>query len=94
MQRGDAVNPVLRYLLNWLILLDEAGATLLGFDPGETISSVAGKAQQKKRRWACVLCRVLDWIRHDHCAKSILPYVGSRALWPDAIEPLPGNNGD
>ncbi len=88
------MNPVARYLLNWLILLDEALNTLVGGDPGETVSSRAGKAQARGRSWACVLCRVLDWIRPGHCEKSILPYVGSRAVSPDAIAPLPGNNGD
>ena len=94
MQWSCAVSPAARYALNWLILLDEAGNTLIGGDPGETISSRAGKAQLKGRRWACVLCRVLGWIRSNHCEKSILPYVGARAVQPDAIVPLPGNNGD
>lgn len=36
----------------------------------EFISTRAYHAQQEKRRWGCVLCRVLDWIEDDHCAIS------------------------
>lgn len=37
----------------------------------ETISSRAGKAARKGRRWGCVLCRFLDKFDPDHCEKSI-----------------------
>lgn len=37
----------------------------------ETISSRAGKARRQGRRWACVLCRVLDRLDPGHCDKSI-----------------------
>jgi hypothetical protein len=37
---------------------------------GETISARAGRAQREGRPWACVLCRLLDYIERDHCAKA------------------------
>jgi hypothetical protein len=43
---------------------------------GELISSRAGKQQRQGRRWACVLCRLLDYIERDHCEKNIQPNVG------------------
>lgn len=72
-----------RYLLNLLILLDEIGNTLTGGDPGETISSRAGKAMQAGKRWGCVLCKVLDLFQRDHCMLSINNDDGSRAVIKD-----------
>jgi len=81
------MNKFQRYLLNWLIWIDLGVNTLRGGDPHETISSVAGKAQQKGERWACVLCRLLNMIQANHCANSIMPGVGAEAIVPDAIAP-------
>lgn len=72
-----------KYLLNLLILLDETGNTLTGGDPGETISSRAGKAMLEGKRWGCVLCRFLNLFQKDHCLKSINPDDGSRAVIED-----------
>lgn len=36
----------------------------------ESISSRAAFARDERKRWACVLCRWLDSIDHDHCNKS------------------------
>ena len=41
---------------NFLIGFDQWANTWFGGDPQETISSRAGKAQRKGRRWAKVLC--------------------------------------
>jgi hypothetical protein len=49
---------------------------------GETISSRAGKAQREGRRWACVLCRLLDVFDKNHCENEIQPGVG------DPVPPL------
>lgn len=56
----------------WKLALahDQLGNAMTGGDEDETISSRAAKAQ-KKRRWACVLCRLLDKFDKNHCAKSI-----------------------
>lgn len=37
----------------------------------ETISSRAGKAAQRGRRWGCILCRMLDLFDPGHCARNI-----------------------
>jgi hypothetical protein len=72
---------VKRYLLNWLVLLDQAGNTLLGGSPNETISSRAGKA------WGCILCKLLDYIQPNHCAIAMAVQVGDDAVIPDDIPP-------
>jgi len=72
-----------KYLWNFLIMLDETGNTLTGGDPGETISSRAGKAMQEGKRWGCVLCRFLDLFQKNHCQLSINKDDGSRAVIPD-----------
>ncbi|WP_433705786.1 hypothetical protein [Paraburkholderia sacchari] len=87
------MNKIGRYLLNWLIWLDEGANVARGGDAHETISSVAGKAQIKGERWACVLCRFLDLFQKDHCKNSILKDVGAEAVAPDALPTQPGDNG-
>jgi hypothetical protein len=72
-----------QYLLNFLLLLDEAGNTLTGGDPGETISSRAGKAMQEGKRWGCMLCKFLNLFQKDHCLKAIDNADGKRAVIPD-----------
>lgn len=37
----------------------------------ETVSSRAGKAARKGKRWGCLLCRLLDKIDPGHCEKHI-----------------------
>lgn len=43
----------------------------------ETVSSRAGKAASKGKRWGCMLCRLLDKIDPGHCARNIEPDEGS-----------------
>lgn len=50
---------------------DQLANVAFGGDPDETISSRAGKEKKRGRRWACVLCRLLDKLDPDHCEKSI-----------------------
>lgn len=71
------------YLWNFLVLLDEFGNTLTGGDPGETISSRAGKAMNEGRRWGCVLCRFLNLFQKNHCARAIDAADGRRAVIKD-----------
>ncbi len=68
---------VKRYLLNLLIVLDVAFNVILGGDPYETISSRAGKSD---RKWACVLCKFLNWLQPGHCKDSVIPSAGDKAL--------------
>ena len=50
---------------------DQLANTAFGGDEDETISSRAGKANREGKRWACVLCKLLDKIDPNHCEKSI-----------------------
>lgn len=63
--------------------VDCTGNALTGGDPRETISSRAGKAQKNGKRWACLLCRLLDAIQRGHCTQSINPGSGANAILPD-----------
>lgn len=71
------------YLLNILKALDRLANAVTGGAGDETISSRAGKAQEKGKRWACVLCRMLDLFQRDHCKLSINPDDGKGAVIPD-----------
>jgi hypothetical protein len=76
--------PTESYGLNVAIALDEFGNALSGGDPGETISSRAGKARLQGQKWACVLCKALAWVtQSNHCGESIEANEGSKAVIPD-----------
>jgi hypothetical protein len=77
------MKPIYRYLLNWLILLDQAGNTLAGGSPNETISERAAKARNAGRKWGCVLCRILGWINPGHCDTALTSTIGDDAVIPD-----------
>lgn len=69
-----------RYLVNLLIAIDQAGNTVLGGAPDETLSSRLGKAKSRCR--ACYwVCRLLHLIDPRHCETSIEADEGDRALW-------------
>jgi hypothetical protein len=53
------------------VAIDQLGNAILGGNPDETISSRAEKARLRGARWGCVLCRFLDWLDPNHCAKSV-----------------------
>jgi hypothetical protein len=55
------------------VSFDQLANTAFGGNEDETISSRAGKAARDGRRWACVLCKLLDWIQPNHCELSIEP---------------------
>lgn len=71
------------YLWNFLVLLDEFGNTLTGGDPGETISSRAGKAMNEGKEWGCVLCKFLNLFQQNHCQLAIDAAAGRRAVIKD-----------
>lgn len=77
------MNPITRYLLNLAVLLDEAGNTILGGSPNETISERSAKARASGRRWGCVLCRWLDKINPGHCDRALTSTIGDDAVIPD-----------
>ena len=61
----------MRYFLNILIWLDiGVNVLLLGGSPYETLSSRIGKRRDKGDKWACVVCRVLDWVDERHCSTA------------------------
>lgn len=53
------------------IAYDQLANAAFGGHEDETISSRAGRARRQGKRWACVLCRLLDAIDPDHCERSI-----------------------
>lgn len=69
-----------RYLLNILIWID-VGVNVLIFagSPYETISSRVGKRRDRGERWACALCRVLDWFDKRHCDTAQVSDYGKTA---------------
>lgn len=56
----------------WLqaLSIDRAMNVAANGDPDETISSRANRVRSERRRWGCVLCRVLDWLDPGHCSES------------------------
>lgn len=56
---------------------DQLANAVFGGSEDETLSSRAGKAARKGKRWACVLCRLLDRLDPNHCEKSIEPDEGN-----------------
>ena len=62
----------------WTIAVahDQLANAAFGGDEDETLSSRAGKAAREGKRWACVLCRLLDRLDPNHCEKSIEPDEG------------------
>jgi hypothetical protein len=54
-----------------VIAYDQLGNATTGGSEDETISSRAGRLRKEGRGWACVLCKLLDWLQSDHCEKSI-----------------------
>lgn len=50
---------------------DQLGNTAFNGHEDELISSRAGRALQRGRKWACYLCKMLDWFDTNHCVKSI-----------------------
>lgn len=72
-----------RYLLNLLVLLDQAGNTLTGGSPNETISERAAKARNEGKEWGCVLCKFLGWINPGHCDNALTSTIGDDAIIKD-----------
>ena len=65
------------------VAYDQLANTAFGGNEDETISSRAYKAMIDRRRWGCILCKLLDRIQPDHCRKSVEP---------DRGDALPANN--
>ena len=59
------------YIWNLLVSVDQFVNTVFAGNPDESISSRAAKAERAGKKWGCVLCKLLDKIDKDHCAKNI-----------------------
>lgn len=70
--------PILSYLRRVFVAFDQLLNALLFGSEDETISSRIGKDARRGRKFACILCRVLDWIDRDHCEKAIERDEGKR----------------
>ncbi len=51
--------------------LDRLGNATTGGDGKETISSRAARLSGQ-RKWACYLCKFLDWLQKDHCENQLV----------------------
>lgn len=56
-----------QWLLGVAVAVDQLGNALAFGDPHATISARAYEATLRNKRWACVLCRLLDRLQRDHC---------------------------
>ena len=70
--------PILTYLRRLFVAVDQLLNTIFFGSEDETISSRIAKDRRRGRKFACVLCRILDWIDRDHCEKSIERDEGKR----------------
>lgn len=86
MQKGEfgQLPPFLQYLYNLGVLLSQVISTLLGGDPGETLSSRTGKAIIGGNWFAIyVLGPFLDLIffEPNHAINSIQEDEGKKEIW-------------
>lgn len=70
--------PILSYFRRLFVAADQLLNVVFGGDEDETISSRIAKDARRGHRFACVLCRVLDWLDPDHCEKSLERDEGKR----------------
>lgn len=63
--------PKSGYVYNNIIAFDELLNALTGGYPNETISSRAGRAAHNTHYWACILCKILNYLEKDHCQRSL-----------------------
>lgn len=60
------------YLFNLLIAFDQSVNAILGGYPDETISLRSARERDiNNKKWACVLCKVLDVFQKDHCDLTV-----------------------
>jgi hypothetical protein len=71
------------YIFNILVAIDQLVNSFLAGAPDETLSSRSGKAADKGEKWACVLCKFLDYMDKNHCKNSIESDRGSKAVDQD-----------
>lgn len=70
--------PILSYFRRLFVAADQLVNVVFGGNEDETISSRIGKDARRGKAFACVLCRVLDWMDPHHCEKAIERDEGKR----------------
>jgi len=70
--------PILSYFRRVFVAVDQLLNALLFGSEDETISSRIAKDRRRGRKFACVLCRILDWLDPHHCEKAIERDEGKR----------------
>lgn len=82
------MKPVVKYIYNNLIAIDQLLNSGMGGDPQETVSSRLGKLKRKNggiipitRPWARLIAHALDRIQTNHCTRSINDSEGSDGLF-------------
>ena len=70
--------PILSYFRRLFVAADQLLNVVFGGHEDETISSRIAKDRRRGKKFACILCRVLDWIDPHHCEKAIEKDEGKR----------------
>lgn len=70
--------PILSYFRRLFVAVDQLLNVVFGGHEDETISSRIAKDRRRGHKFACVLCRVLDWLDPHHCEKAIERDEGKR----------------
>lgn len=70
--------PILSYFRRLFVAVDQLVNVIFGGDEDETVSSRIAKDRRRGRKFACVLCKILDWIDPHHCEKAIERDEGKR----------------
>jgi hypothetical protein len=70
--------PILSYFRRLFVAADQLLNVILGGHEDETISSRIAKDRRRGRKFACILCRVLDWLDPNHCEKALEKDEGKR----------------
>lgn len=70
--------PILSYFRRLFVAADQLLNVIFGGDEDETISSRIAKDRRRGRKFACFLCKILDWLDPDHCEKAIERDEGKR----------------
>ena len=70
--------PILSYFRRLFVAVDQLLNVIFGGDEDETISPRIAKDRRRGRKFACFLCKILDWLDPDHCEKAIERDEGKR----------------
>jgi len=84
LKKKSVTSYVRTYFLNVFRWLDcGLNCVLLFGSYNETVSRRAAYARDANRRWGCILCKILDTIRKNHCENAKKELIGEDALIPD-----------